>query len=143
MTILITGAAGFIGFHLTQALLKSGKQVLGIDNLNDYYDLQLKQDRLKQLELNESFHFKPMDISNRDAMTNLFEENKFDVVVNLAAQAGVRYSIQKSQRLCGFKSHRVCQYSGGMPPEPRGPSGVRLQQFCLRGQSQNALFCEG
>lgn len=94
MTILITGAAGFIGFHLTRVLLASGKKVLGIDNLNDYYDPKLKQDRLKQLEPNENFHFKPMDIANRNAMADLFEKNKFDVVVNLAAQAGVRYSIE-------------------------------------------------
>jgi len=94
MTILITGAAGFIGFHLTRALLSSGKQVLGIDNLNDYYDPTLKQDRLKQLEHNESFRFKQVDIAHRDAMVSLFLKNKFDVVVNLAAQAGVRYSIE-------------------------------------------------
>ena len=93
MTILITGAAGFIGYHLTRALLAKGKQVLGIDNLNDYYDLKLKQDRLKQIASNKNFDFQPVDISHRDTMAMLFSQNKFEVVVNLAAQAGVRYSI--------------------------------------------------
>ena len=94
MTVLITGAAGFIGFHLARALLKSGNQVMGIDNLNDYYNPQLKKDRLKQIESNKNFDFRSMDIADRDAMVSLFAENKFDGVVNLAAQAGVRYSIE-------------------------------------------------
>jgi UDP-glucuronate 4-epimerase len=94
MPVLITGVAGFIGFHLAQNLLNSGESILGIDNLNDYYDPRLKSDRLKQLEEKENFDFRRMDISNRDDIRALFVENKFDVVVNLAAQAGVRYSIE-------------------------------------------------
>ena len=97
MAILITGAAGFIGFHLSRALLKSGQKVLGIDNLNDYYDPQLKKDRLKVLEPYENFSFKPVDLAHRDHIKALFAENNFEVVVNLAAQAGVRYSIENPQ----------------------------------------------
>ncbi|SMD13138.1 UDP-glucuronate 4-epimerase [Desulfocicer vacuolatum DSM 3385] len=94
MSILITGVAGFIGFHLAQELLNLGKSVFGIDNLNSYYDPQLKHDRLKQLEKKERFDFKVMDIANHNDINGLFAENEFDVVVNLAAQAGVRYSIE-------------------------------------------------
>ena len=99
MLVLITGVAGFIGFHLAQALLASGQSVYGIDNLNDYYDPSLKLDRLKQIENEENFKFKPIDISNRDDVRALFEENNFDVVVNLAAQAGVRYSIDNQKHM--------------------------------------------
>ena len=92
--ILVTGAAGFIGFHLSKALLDKGFTVVGIDNLNDYYDVQLKQDRLKQLEdVGDSFKFQKLDIADMDAMSALFAEHEFDIVYHLAAQAGVRYSI--------------------------------------------------
>lgn len=129
--ILVTGAAGFIGYHLIQALLKKGDQVVGIDNLNDYYDPQLKIDRLKALGIQvspplmggdqgegeltghlkvtachseqseesqtseqASFQFIKLDLANRQGIEQLFAENRFDIVVNLGAQAGVRYSIE-------------------------------------------------
>jgi len=91
---LITGAAGFIGYYLSKRLLESGCRVVGIDNLNDYYDVKLKRDRLNQLESNDNFTFIKMDISNKELVTDLFEEYKPSIVVNLAAQAGVRYSIE-------------------------------------------------
>ena len=90
---LVTGAAGFIGFHLCRRLLQSGDQVVGLDNLNDYYDVQLKKDRLKQVEAHPLFHFYKTDLMDREAVSGLFAEQKFDLVVNLAAQAGVRYSL--------------------------------------------------
>src|SRR5512134_3882590 len=91
--ILVTGAAGFIGFHVSQRLLQRGDTVVGLDNLNDYYDVNLKLSRLKQITLNPDFKPVRMDLQDREGMKRLFEEEKFDVVVNLAAQAGVRYSL--------------------------------------------------
>lgn len=93
----MTGAAGFIGFHLTLALLERGDEVVGVDNLNDYYDPQLKQDRLDVIgahALANAFTFLKEDIADREAMSALFKRYSFDVVVNLAAQAGVRYSLE-------------------------------------------------
>lgn len=91
--ILVTGAAGFIGFHLCKKLIEGGDSIVGIDNLNEYYDVKLKFDRLKQIESNGNFTFIKIDIADRNAITKLFSEKKFDIVVNLAAQAGVRYSL--------------------------------------------------
>ena len=97
--VLITGAAGFIGFHLSQRLMRQGLSVVGIDNLNDYYDPDLKQMRLAALgetkeETSAEFQFLEMDLANREAIADLFTREKFDVVINLAAQAGVRYSLE-------------------------------------------------
>jgi len=96
-TILVTGAAGFIGFHLTKRLCEEGHHVVGLDNLNDYYDVQLKRDRLTQLDpYNKSslFEFHKMDIANLSDLEKIFKETKIDIVINLAAQAGVRYSLE-------------------------------------------------
>jgi len=94
MKVLVTGVAGFIGYHLAQRLLAEDIQVYGIDNLNDYYDMRLKKDRLAQLNPQAGFSFQLLDLADRDRMLELFQEQKFDYVVNLAAQAGVRYSLQ-------------------------------------------------
>ena len=94
MKILVTGVAGFIGMSVAKALLERGDEVVGIDNLNDYYDVQLKHDRLKLIDSFDTFTFIKMDISDRDAMKALFEKQNFQRVFNSAAQAGVRYSLQ-------------------------------------------------
>lgn len=94
MKVLVTGAAGFIGFHVSQALLARGDEVVGIDNLNDYYEVALKDARLAQLTPHERFRFIRMDIGDRIAMADLFETEGFEKVVHLAAQAGVRYSLE-------------------------------------------------
>ncbi|MEK4751968.1 SDR family NAD(P)-dependent oxidoreductase [Priestia sp. FSL R5-0597] len=93
-TYLITGAAGFIGYFLSKKLLAEGCTVIGIDNINDYYDVKLKHTRLEQLEPYKKFTFLKIDISDKEALTNVFKEYAPNVVVNLAAQAGVRYSIE-------------------------------------------------
>ncbi len=91
--ILVTGAAGFIGFHLCQRLAENGEEeIIGLDNLNDYYNVNLKINRLKQIK-RKNFKFIKMDLAEREPVAKLFSEEKFDTVVNLAAQAGVRYSI--------------------------------------------------
>lgn len=95
MEILITGAAGFIGSSLLHRLARRGGKVVGVDNLNSYYDPRLKYARLAECKKDADFQFVCMDIADRDAMEGLFGSHKFEVVVNLAAQAGVRYSIEK------------------------------------------------
>ncbi|MGM8899182.1 MULTISPECIES: NAD-dependent epimerase [unclassified Psychrobacter] len=97
MNILVTGAAGFIGFHIIKKLLEKNCFIVGIDNINDYYDVDLKNDRIKVLVENsstETFKFIKLDLADREAMSTLFSRYKFDIVINLGAQAGVRYSIE-------------------------------------------------
>ena len=97
MKILVTGAAGFIGFHLIKKLISNNNEVIGIDNLNDYYDIKLKYLRLESLKKHPKstlFSFFKEDLCNKDEITNLFKKNSFDIVINLAAQAGVRYSLK-------------------------------------------------
>ena len=96
-TILITGVAGFIGYHLAKKLITENHNVIGIDNLNDYYDLNLKENRLSEIQnmtMKSDFEFKKVDLCNKNDIKDIFKNNKIDLVVNLAAQAGVRYSIE-------------------------------------------------
>lgn len=111
--ILVTGAAGFIGMHTCKALLNAGEQVVGLDNLNDYYSVQLKRDRLAQLTPESNFEFSELDLANAAGMKALFEEHRFERVINLAAQAGVRYSLTNPQayvdsNLVGFTNILEC-----------------------------------
>ena len=94
MKILVTGAAGFIGFHTSGKLLQRGDEVVGLDNLNEYYDVTLKQARLAQLQKQSNFRFAKVDLADDAAMAELFAREKFERVIHLAAQAGVRYSIE-------------------------------------------------
>ncbi|HEY9670763.1 MAG TPA: NAD-dependent epimerase [Waterburya sp.] len=116
-TILVTGAAGFIGFHLCQSLLARGDEIVGIDNLNDYYEVSLKKDRLAQLESQPGFRFYKLDLVDQAGIEQLFGQYRFDVVVNLAAQAGVRYSLTHprayiNSNLVGFTNIlESCRYS--------------------------------
>ncbi|NLJ18273.1 NAD-dependent epimerase [Globicatella sulfidifaciens] len=94
MSILITGSAGFIGMHLSKKLLEQDHKIIGLDNLNDYYDVQLKKDRLEILKKYENFTFYEDDLADRKAIETIFEKENISVVINLAAQAGVRYSLE-------------------------------------------------
>lgn len=94
MKYLVTGAAGFIGCFVSQRLCEQGHEVVGLDNLNDYYDPQLKLDRLKRIEKFDTFQFVKMDLADRSGVANLFAKEKFQRVIHLAAQAGVRYSLE-------------------------------------------------
>jgi len=116
--VLVTGAAGFIGFHLSQRLLARGDEVIGLDNLNNYYDVSLKKDRLAQLQEKSGFSFYQLNLADREGMAQLFAEQRFDIVVNLAAQAGVRYSLKNphayiDSNLVGFINVlEGCRHSG-------------------------------
>lgn len=111
--ILVTGAAGFIGFHLSKRLLKDGYNVIGVDIINDYYDVQIKHDRLAQLEQNDGFKLFKTDLADKDGLNAIFVDGAVDAVVNLAAQAGVRYSLINPQayvdsNLVGFVNILEC-----------------------------------
>lgn len=95
--VLVTGAAGFIGFHLAERLLGEGRRVIGIDNMSDYYSVELKQARVRRLERHEGFAFQRLDLADAAGMSSLFEKHPFDIVFNMAAQAGVRYSLVNPQ----------------------------------------------
>jgi len=118
MKVMITGAAGFIGSTLALRLLERGDTVYGVDNLNDYYDVSLKEARLQRVAASPGFTFEKLDIADRDGMARLFKREKFDAVMNLAAQAGVRYSIENPHayidaNLVGFCNVlEGCRHSG-------------------------------
>ena len=120
-SVLVTGAAGFIGYHVAHALAAAGRDVVGLDNINAYYDPKLKQARLNELASFGNFHFVKMDLVDRQAMASLFADNRFSIVVHLAAQAGVRHSIidphaYVDANLSGFANllegcrHQGCQH---------------------------------
>ena len=117
-TVLVTGAAGFIGYHLAERLLADGREVVGLDNLNDYYDPSLKEARLERLQASDGFTFARLDLADREGMESLFAEHGFATVVNLAAQAGVRYSIENphsyvDSNLVGFLNIlEGCRHTG-------------------------------
>lgn len=120
-TLLVTGAAGFIGYHLCQRLLQRGDRVIGIDNLNDYYSVQLKRDRVSALGSDPRFSFEQLDLADAAALNALFAATPFDGVINLAAQAGVRYSITNPQayvqgNLVGFVNLLEACRQHGLPP---------------------------
>ncbi len=139
MSILVTGAAGFIGFHLAVRLLNDGFQVYGIDNLNDYYDVSLKKMRLTKLLCYPNFKFQQLDISDRQSISSLFSDHQFTRVIHLAAQAGVRYSLTNphaylDSNLAGFLNVlEGCRYQSV-------PHLVYASSSSVYGASQQAPF---
>lgn len=120
-TLLVTGAAGFVGYHLSRRLLERGDRVIGIDNLNDYYSVQLKRDRLAQLQALDGFSFGQVDLADAAALDAVFAAQRFDGVINLGAQAGVRYSLSHPQayvqsNLVGFANVLEACRHHGLPP---------------------------
>ena len=147
MRILVTGVAGFIGMHLSIKLLEMGHEVIGIDNINDYYDVSLKQARLKNIGLGQSdrqnqFQFHKLDLCDREGMASLFEATSPQIVINLAAQAGVRYSLENPMayidaNIIGFthilelcRHHSVSQL-------------IYASSSSVYGLNQTMPFCEG
>ena len=140
MKILLTGAAGFIGMHVAQILLERGDEVVGIDNLNDYYDPALKLARLEQLKPYPNFRFLKVDISDRMVMEDLFEKGHFDAVINLAAQAGVRYSLKNPHAYVDTNLVGFCQRARRLPPPRRRAPRLRPVVQRLRRQHQDAVL---
>ena len=122
--VIVTGAAGFIGFHLTRRLLDDGATVLGLDNLNSYYDPALKRARLAQIQGRNGFAFAEADIADGDRVTALFEEFRPTEVVNLAAQAGVRYSLTHPRAYVAPTSTAFSPSSRPAAPTPSATSSM-------------------
>lgn len=142
MHILVTGAAGFINYHWCQHLLQEGRQVHGIDNLNDYYDVKLKKSRLAQLISHKSLQFHVLDLSDRPGTANLFAGQSFDEIVHLAAQAGVRYSLENSN---AYVDNNLVEFMSIL--EDRRQQSISHLVFASSssayGASHKVLFVEG
>ena len=123
--VLVTGAAGFIGAHLVHRLLADGFEVVGVDNLNNYYDPRLKDARLRKLCIGPRFWFIPLDLADREGVESLFRKGEFEAVVHLAAQAGRTALDHQSRRICRQQSGWLCQCA-------RGRSGLHVPPFRLR-----------
>ena len=156
MKILVTGAAGFIGFHVVNKFLQEGHKVIGLDNINDYYSPQLKYARLKELGINQdnvkwfelvksevhsNYQFIRLDISDKFQLLNLFQSEKFDLVINLAAQAGVRYSIENpdvyiNSNVIGF--HNILEACRQYPVQ----NLVHASSSSIYGDNESVPFSE-
>jgi len=140
MKILLTGAAGFIGMHTSLRLLARGDEVVGVDNLNDYYDVSLKAARLARLTPHKNFRFHKLSVEDKEGMARLFRDEKPDRVIHLAAQAGVRYSLTNPHAYMRCDPAGVHQYRGGLPAHGGATPGVRQQLQRLRRQHQHAFL---
>lgn len=143
--ILITGAAGFIGANLSERLLRDipDAQVIGLDSVNDYYDVRLKEYRLSELNTYPNFTFIKGNLADKALIDRTFEQYQPQIAVNLAAQAGVRYSINQPGRLYRIEPHRFLQHSRSLPPSSCGASGVCFIELGLWQQQEGTLFHRG
>ncbi len=140
-TILVTGGAGFIGYHLSKRLLKDGYNVVGYDNMNDYYDPKLKEDRVRDLEESgQDYRFIKGDLADKDMVFHLFEEIKPAIVVNLAAQAGVRYSIDHPDSYIQSNIVGFLQHPGSLPPLSGKASSFCIEFFDLRKSGKSSIL---
>ena len=139
MRVLVTGAAGFIGYYTAARLLDRGHDVIGLDNLSPYYDVSLKEARLERLEGAERFRFIKADLADRDAVEATFAEEKPERVVHLAAQAGVRYSLDHPHAYISSNITGLLARARGLPAPRRGASRLCLDQRGLWGQPQAAV----
>lgn len=140
-TILVTGGAGFIGYHLSKRLLKDGYNVVGYDNMNDYYDPKLKEDRVRDLEESgQDYRFIKGDLADKDMVFHLFEEIKPAIVVNLAAQAGVRYSIDHPDSYIQSNIVGFFNIPGSLPPLSGKASSFCIEFFDLRKSGKSSIL---
>ncbi len=144
MKLLVTGAAGFIGAHCVLRLLRDGHEVCGLDNFNDFYDPQLKHDRVDWVRKQVGdFQLAKVDVADATALDALFVREQPEVVIHLAAQAGVRYSLEKSPGLRRQQSERVPEHPRKLPPPPGQALDLCLVQFGVRRQPAHALLGQG
>ena len=138
--VLVTGSAGFIGSHVAIRVLSAGASVIGLDDLNDYYDVTLKKARLARFADHPNYTHVHADLADREAIEALFVEYKPGRVVHLAAQAGVRYAAENPHVYVKEQRHRHAAHPGRLPPPRRRASGIRLDQLGLRRQHRNAFL---
>ena len=139
MKVLVTGAAGFIGYYVCQELLRRNDTVIGIDNLNAYYDVQLKHDRLSQLKNQPGFNFFRLDLTDQPALNQLFSREKSTHVIHLAAQAGVRYSLENPHAYLDSNITGTLNILEKLPSSSRCASGVCFFQFSLWFKCQSTF----
>ena len=141
--ILVTGAAGFIGMNTSRMLLERGDSVVGLDNLNDYYSVQLKRDRLDLLSPHSNFTFQEAGLEDREAMTRLFSEHEFDSVHSFGGSGGRPLFAGESSCLCGCQPRWIHERSGRVPSLRNCSSGLRVVQFRVWRQPRDSVSSGG
>ena len=139
MRYLVTGTAGFIGYHVAERLLARGDEVTGLDNVNDYYDVRLKHARMARLEGKQGYDFIKLDVSDREGMEQVFAQRKPEVVIHLAAQAGVRYSLTNPHAYVQSNLVGFMNILEGCRHQQRTPPRLRLLEQRVRREHPTAV----